>query len=44
MPRVRVADPDAGGRLSDLEVRLEENHAVAVLPPVHIWQVVHVAL
>jgi dextranase len=43
-PRVRVADPDGGPRLVDIPVRLDGDHAVATLPPLNVWQVVHVAL
>ncbi|APZ33383.1 hypothetical protein BOH66_03135 [Microbacterium aurum] len=43
-PRVRVADPDGSARLVEVPVRIDGNHAVATLPPLHIWQVVHVAL
>ena len=44
MPRVRVADPDGSARLREVEVRLEGNHAIADLPALQFWQVVHVAL
>lgn len=44
MPRVRVADPDGRPRLEDVEVRIDGDHAVAILPALDIWQVVHVAL
>ncbi|NYE18197.1 glycoside hydrolase family 66 protein [Microbacterium immunditiarum] len=43
MPRVRVADPDGAGRLIDVPVRAEgEDHAVAELPPLRVWQLVAV--
>jgi dextranase len=44
MPRVRVADPDARARLEDVDVRLDGDHAVAILPPLNTWQVIHVSL
>ncbi|MGX5772859.1 glycoside hydrolase family 66 protein [Microbacterium trichothecenolyticum] len=44
IPRVRVADPDRTPRLVDVPVRLDGDHAVATLPALNIWQVVHVAL
>lgn len=44
VPRVRVADPDGLPRLVDVDVRTEGDHAVAALPPLNVWQVVHVAL
>lgn len=40
LPRIRVADPDGTGYLVDLEVRADGEHAVAVLPPLAVWQVV----
>ncbi len=40
MPRVRVADPDAGGRLIDLDVTLQGTHATAALPEFGVWQLV----
>lgn len=43
LPRVRVADPDGAGRLIEVDVRLNGTHAVATLPSVSIWQVIHVA-
>lgn len=43
-PRVRCADPDACGRLLDLPVTLDGDHAVATLPAPNVWQVVHVEL
>jgi len=39
-PRVRVADPDAGGRLTDVAVRADGDFAEAVLPALAVWQVV----
>lgn len=44
IPRVRVADPDGQSRLIDVDVRSDGDYAVAVLPPLNIWQVVHVVL
>jgi dextranase len=43
-PRVRVADPDGSPRLRDVEVRLEGDAAIALLPPVAVWQLVVVDL
>jgi dextranase len=40
MPRVRVADPDAAGRLIDVAVTLDGTHATATLPAFGVWQVV----
>lgn len=40
LPVVRVADPDGRSRLVQVPVTIEGDHAVAVLPPMHIWQVV----
>lgn len=40
LPRIRVADPDGLGRLVDLEVREDGEHAAATLPPLNAWQVV----
>lgn len=40
IPRVRTADPDALGRLIDVEVTLDDDFATAVLPEFGIWQVV----
>ena len=39
-PRVRVADPDAEGRLVELEVVVEGTHATVQLPEFAVWQVV----
>ncbi|HEY4152870.1 MAG TPA: glycoside hydrolase family 66 protein, partial [Pseudolysinimonas sp.] len=39
-PRVRVADPDAEGRLIEVNVVIEGTHATAQLPELGIWQVV----
>ena len=44
MPRVRVADPDAEGRLIEVEVTLEGTHATASLPEFGVWQVVVIDL
>lgn len=43
-PRVRVADPDGAARLTEVDVHVDGDHAVATLPALHVWQVVHVAL
>ncbi len=40
LPRVRVADPDGTGMLTDVEVHVDGDHAIAELPPLHAWQVV----
>lgn len=39
-PRVRVADPEAEGRLIELDVVVEGTHATAQLPALGIWQVI----
>lgn len=44
MPRVRVADPDGTARLTDVPVRLDGDYAIAELPSLNIWQVIHVSL
>lgn len=44
LPRVRVADPDGSARLVDARVRLDGDDAVVELPPMHVWQVIHVVL
>lgn len=44
VPVVRVADPDAGGRLTEVPVTLDGEDAVATLPAPHVWQVVMVDL
>jgi len=43
-PRVRVADPDRGRALVDVAVRTDGDHAVAELPPPHLWQIVVIDL
>jgi dextranase len=40
MPRVRIANPDAAGRLIDVPVALDGTHATATLPGFGVWQVV----
>jgi dextranase len=40
IPRVRVADPDRGGSLVEVAVRVDGDHAVAELPAPHLWQLV----
>lgn len=37
-PRIRVADPDASGRLVDLPCRRDGDFVVADLPPLSVWQ------
>ncbi len=44
VPRVRFADPDADGRLTDLDVALDGTHALVRLPPLHVWQLILVEL
>lgn len=41
-PTVRVADPDGIARLTDVPVELDGDYAIAELPPLNIWQVIHV--
>ncbi|HEY2643476.1 MAG TPA: glycoside hydrolase family 66 protein [Galbitalea sp.] len=43
-PRVRVADPDGLGRLIDVPVTLEGNHATATIPDFGTWQIVVIDL
>lgn len=43
-PRVQVADPDNDARLRDLDIRIDGDDAVVVLPSIRIWQVLHVTL
>lgn len=43
-PRVRVADPDADGRLLDLDVTVEGGYASARLPALAAWQVIEICL
>jgi dextranase len=40
VPRVRVADPDAAGRLLDVAVTLDGTHATAVIPDFGVWQLI----
>lgn len=40
LPRVRWADPDAGGRLVDLEVTVDGDHVVAEVPAPQVWQLI----
>ncbi|MGD8168555.1 glycoside hydrolase family 66 protein [Herbiconiux sp. P16] len=42
VPQVRVADPDGAARLVAVTVRFDGDDAVVELPPLKIWQVVHV--
>jgi dextranase len=44
VPQVRAADPDGSARLMDVPVRLDGDDAVAELPPLNVWQVIHVVL
>lgn len=44
VPRVRVADPDGVARLVDVSVRIDGDEAVADLPALNTWQVIHVVL
>lgn len=41
-PRIRVADPDGTSRLIQVPVRIDGDYAIAELPPLYIWQVLHV--
>jgi dextranase len=43
-PRVRAADPDREGRLIDLDVTLDGDHAVAHLPALGAWHLVLIDL
>lgn len=40
--RVRVADPDAGGRLIELDVVRDGDFATATLPDFETWAVIHI--
>jgi dextranase len=40
LPRVRVADPDRQPHLTDVPVTADGDHAHAVLPAPHLWQLV----
>jgi dextranase len=44
VPRIRVADPDAEGRLVDVRCRVDGDRVVATLPPLAAWQLVLVEL
>ena len=44
LPRIRVADPDADGVLTDVAVRVDGLFAVAELPALHAWQLVTIEL
>ena len=44
LPRVQVADPDAAGRLIDVEVSVDGDYASARLPEFAAWQLVLVNL
>ncbi len=43
LPVVRVADPDRGPSFRQVEVTADGNHATAILPPLHAWQLVLVS-
>ncbi|GLW96772.1 extracellular solute-binding protein [Microtetraspora sp. NBRC 16547] len=45
LPVVRVGDPDsdAGPELRAVEVTADGDHAVAALPPLGVWQVIHIS-
>lgn len=44
VPRIRVADPDGSGRLEDLAVELDGDHAVARLPRLQAWHLILIDL
>jgi dextranase len=44
LPRIRVADPDADGALTDVAVRADGLFAVAELPALRAWQLVTIEL
>ncbi|MDO7883585.1 glycoside hydrolase family 66 protein [Salinibacterium soli] len=44
VPRIRVADPDGSGRLEEIGVSLDGDHAVAALPPLQAWQLILIEL
>lgn len=44
LPIVKVADPDRSGRLVEVPVVVDGDHAVAVLPEIHIWQLILIDL
>ncbi|MCW2884025.1 MAG: hypothetical protein JWL58_887 [Streptosporangiaceae bacterium] len=40
LPRIRIADPDRQARLIDVPVTADGDHAIAQLPPPHLWMTV----
>lgn len=44
VPAVKVADPDNSSRLVEISVTIEGDYAIALLPPMNIWQVVLIDL
>lgn len=44
LPIVKVADPDRSGRLVEVPVSIDGDHAIAALPEMHIWQLVLIDL
>jgi dextranase len=44
VPRIRVADPDGTGVLTDLDVEIDGEHAIARLPRLHAWQLILIEL
>ena len=44
VPRIRVADPDGTGVLTDLDVEIDGEHATARLPRLHAWQLILIEL
>ncbi len=44
VPRIRVADPDGTGRLVDVLVEADGDHATALLPPLVAWQLILIDL
>jgi dextranase len=43
-PTIRVADPDAIGRLVDLTPTIDTEAAIVTLPPLHVWQLITIDL
>jgi len=44
IPVVKVADPDHSSRLVEIPVAIDGDYAIATLPMLHIWQIVHIDL
>ncbi|MFA5919287.1 MAG: glycoside hydrolase family 66 protein [Candidatus Nanopelagicaceae bacterium] len=44
IPIVKVADPDHSSRLMEIPVAIDGDYAIATLPRMHIWQIVHIDL